>query len=206
MCLPCQIHQISDNSRPNNCFIISAQNLSLCFFIAKTDGTCPPNFKVSVSNLEFSQTRYGWEFQRFPPKFSSSTKCSREPFNFPLNIEFFIWSLRRCASPRCCCLNPVHHIAQDLGCCQDKKHIHFNCFNSLQELKELGKYEYFFRVYHNNETDKGTVDLGLGWIKVKRPIILGSSPAKVPYRSSPLGQHLEYFLCFCNIFLGCWFV
>ena len=24
---------------------------------------------------------------------------------------------------------------------------------SLQELKELGKYEYFFRVYHNNETD-----------------------------------------------------
>ena len=25
-------------------------------------------------------------------------------------------------------LNPVHRITQDWGCCQDKKHIHFNCF------------------------------------------------------------------------------
>ena len=62
----------------------------------------PPNFEVSVSNLEFSQTRYGWLFQRFPPKFSSSKKYSREPFSFPLNIQFFIWSLCRCTSPRCC--------------------------------------------------------------------------------------------------------
>ena len=41
-----------------------------------------------------------------------------------------------------------------------------------------------------------SVDQGLGWIKVKRPIILGSSPAKVPYRSSPLGQHLELHFVF----------
>ena len=88
---------------------------------AKTDGACPPKFEVSVSDLEFSQTRYGWEFQRFPPKFSSSKKYSREPFNFPWNIQFFIWSLCRCASLRCCCLNPVHHITQDLGCCQQQK-------------------------------------------------------------------------------------
>ena len=154
----------------------------------------PPDFEVSVSNLEFSQTRYGREFQRLPPKFSSSKKYSREPFNFPLNTQFSIWSLIRCASPRCCCLSPVHYITQDLGCCQDKS-IYISTA-SLQELTELGKYECFFRVYHNNETDQGTVDLGLGWIKVKRPIILGSSPAKVPYRSSPPGQHLELLFVF----------
>ena len=33
-------------------------------------------------------------------------------------------------------------------------------------------------------------------MKVKRPIILGSSLAKVPYRSSPLGQHLELLFVF----------
>ena len=31
---------------------------------------------------------------------------------------------------------------------------------------------------------------------MKRPVILGSSPAKVPYRSSPLGQHLELHFVF----------
>ena len=28
---------------------------------------------------------------------------------------------------------------------------------SLQELNELGKYEYFFRVYNNNEADRTTM-------------------------------------------------
>ena len=42
---------------------------------------------------------------------------------------------------------------------------------SLQELKELGNYEYFFRVYHNNEIYRAQteIDLGLGWVKVNRP-------------------------------------
>ena len=34
---------------------------------------------------------------------------------------------------------------------RNKKHIHFNCF--LTRTKRASKYEYFFRVYHNNETD-----------------------------------------------------
>ena len=32
------------------------------FLTAKMDGACPPTLEVLVSNLEFSQTRYGWEF------------------------------------------------------------------------------------------------------------------------------------------------
>ena len=44
----------------------------------------------------------------------------------------------------------------------------------------------------------GTVDLGLdlGWIKVKKPIILGSYLAKVPYRSIPLGHYHEVLFVF----------
>ena len=163
----------------------------------------PPNFEVSVPNLEFSQTRHGWEFQRFPPKFPSLKKYSREPFNFLLNIQFFIWSLCRCTLPRCC-FKPCSSYHSGFGVLSGTKNM-YSSTASLQELKELGKYEYFFGVYHNSETDEGTVDLGLSWIKVKRPIILGSSLAKVPYRSGPLGQHLEQLFCFCNIFLGCWF-
>ena len=155
---------------------------------------CPPNFKVSVSNLELSKTGYGWEFQRFLPKFSSSKKYSREPFNFPLNIQFFTWSLCRCTSP-CCCFKPCSSYYSGFGMLSGTKSIYISTASS-QELKELGKYEYFFGVYHNNEADWGTVDLGLSWIKVKRPIILGSSLAKVPYRSSPLGQHLELLFVF----------
>ena len=47
---------------------------------------------------------------------------------------------------------------------------------SLQELKELGKYEYFFKVYHNNEIYRAQteIDQGLGWVKARRPSILGS--------------------------------
>ena len=67
---------------------------------------------------------------------------------FQLSVEHLTFHLElcRCASPRCCCLNSVHHITQDLECCQDKS-IYISTA-SLQELKELGKYEYFFRVYH----------------------------------------------------------
>ena len=64
----------------------------------------PPNFEVSVSNLEFSQTRYEWEFQRSRQNFHLRRNTQGEPFNFPLNIQFLIWSSCRCASPRCCCL------------------------------------------------------------------------------------------------------
>ena len=51
---------------------------------------------------------------------------------------------------------------------------------SLPELKELGKYGYFFRVYHNNEIYRvlTEIDLGLDWVKVKRPRALGSSLAR----------------------------
>ena len=118
---------------------------------SKTDGACPPNFEVSVSNLEFSQTRYEWEFQRFPPTFSSSKKYSREPFNFPLNIQFFIWSLCRCTSPRCC-FKHCSSYHSGFGMLSGTESIYISTA-SLQELKELGKYKYFFRVYHNNETD-----------------------------------------------------
>ena len=37
---------------------------------------------------------------------------------------------------------------------------------------------------------------------MKRPIILGSSLAKVPYRSSPLGQHLELLFVFLQYIFG----
>ena len=47
----------------------------------------PPNFEVS--NLAFSKTMYGLEFQRFPPKFASSKKYARQSFNFSLNIPIF---------------------------------------------------------------------------------------------------------------------
>ena len=118
---------------------------------AKTDGVCPPNFEVLVSNLEFSQARYGWEFQRFPPKFSSSKNYSREPFNFLLNIQFFIWSLCRCTSSRCC-FKPCSSYYSGFGVLSGPKSIYISTA-SLQELKEVGKYEYLFRVYHNNETN-----------------------------------------------------
>ena len=51
---------------------------------------------------------------------------------------------------------------------------------SIGSLKELGKYEYFFRVYHNNEIYRAQteINLGLGWVKVKKPSTLGSSLAK----------------------------
>ena len=50
--------------------------------------------------------------------------------------------------------------------------------SSLPELKELGNYECFFRVYHNSEIYRAQteIELGLGWVKVKRPSTLGSSP------------------------------
>ena len=37
---------------------------------------------------------------------------------------------------------------------------------------------------------------------MRRPIILGSSLAKVPYRSSPLGQHLELLFVFLQYTFG----
>ena len=37
---------------------------------------------------------------------------------------------------------------------------------------------------------------------MKRPIILGSSLAKVPYRSSPLGQRLELLFVFLQYIFG----
>ena len=46
---------------------------------------------------------------------------------------------------------------------------------SLQKLKELAKYEYFFRVYHNNEIYRTQTEivLGPGWVKVKKPSTQG---------------------------------
>ena len=135
----------------SDCYKFCEEPRFVEIFTAKTDGACLPDFEVSVSNLEFSQTRYGCEFQRFPPKFSSSKKYSREPFNFPMNIQFFIWSLCRCTSPRCC-FEPCSSYCSGFGMLPGTKSIYISTA-SLQELKELGKYEYFFRVYHNNETD-----------------------------------------------------
>ena len=76
---------------------------------------------------------------------------------------------------------------------------------SLPELKELGKYEYFFRVYHNNEIYRTQteidLELGLGWVKMKRPSTLGNSLAKARSRAGPIDLALQantvnYFLCF----------
>ena len=103
-----------------------------------------------------------------------STQGNHLTFHRTINFSFGVYvSVCR----RAVVLNPVHYITQDLGCCQEQKAYTYISTASLQELKELGKYEYFFRVYHNNETDQGTVDLGLSWTKVKRPIILSSSLA-----------------------------
>ena len=132
----------------------------------------PCNFEVSVSNLKFSQTRYGREFQRFPPKFASSKNYARQSFNFPLNIQFFIWSLCWWSPRWFIILLRIWDVART-------KSIYIS-IASLPELKELGKYEYFFRVYHDNEIYRAQTetDLGLDWVKVKRPSTLGSSLAK----------------------------
>ena len=48
-----------------------------------------------------------------------------------------------------CCLSPVPNITQVWDVARTKS-IYIS-IASLQKLKEPGKYEYFFKVYHNNE-------------------------------------------------------
>ena len=73
----------------------SSNSIGLTGVTVKTNGAGPPNFEVSISNLEFSNVRYGQKFQSFPSKFTSSKKHARQSLNYPLNIPFFIWSLFR---------------------------------------------------------------------------------------------------------------
>ena len=101
-----------------------------CFALAaKTDGACPPNFEVSVSNLEFSQTRYGWEFQRFPPKFSQDILKG----TFQLSVEHSIFHLEFMSVYVAALL-----FYSGFGMLPGTKSTYISTA-SLQELKELGK-------------------------------------------------------------------
>ena len=127
-------------------------------------------FRISKNedfNGSYLENKNEFVKNSFETVFRASKSCDRGQlvsafqltFNFPLNNQFFIWCLCQCTPPRCC-FRPCSPYYSGFGMLSGTKCIHISTA-SLQELKEPGKYEYFFRVYHNNETHQGTVDLGL---------------------------------------------
>ena len=114
----------------------------------------PPDFEMSVSNLEFSQTRYGWGFKKIPAKVLIFEEILKETFQLSIEHSIFYLEFMSVCVAALLLSKPCSSYYSGFGILPGTKSIYISTA-SLQELKELGtcKYEYLFGVYHNNETD-----------------------------------------------------